>query len=240
MDLFENIWFKRTISVICSLYGVLLAFLAYMSIFYKIEYTNKQIFAFVYVAITLTFLAIMILARKQYFTSVLSIVFLALMLPIVFLNLGDWLLIIPPAVLVITMFFVCRANETVKTVFGTIFLLVYIISGLAYFVVTNFFMTTSSDTYRRLSEGASNSGQYRYYVVDVKDNSGGRTEVYVEPNNKDKDLGFVKFKVKGYAQKKYNVRNHDMPTIEWREGDILYINNERCDIKPWKWQFTLN
>ena len=121
--MFEKVWFKTAISVFCSLYGIMLVWLSYMSLFYKISYVNKPVFAFIYVAATLTFLAIMFFARKLKAITILSIIMMALIIPVVILNLGDWLLIIPAVLLVVTMFFACGATETVKTVFGTIFLL---------------------------------------------------------------------------------------------------------------------
>ena len=238
--MFEKVWFKTAISVFCSLYGIILVWLSYMSLFYKISYVNKPVFAFIYVAATLTFLAIMFFARKLKAITILSIIMMALIIPVVILNLGDWLLIIPAVLLVVTMFFASGATETVKTVFGTIFLLTYILTALGFFVYTNLFITSSKDKITVLQNGVSSTEFYRYYIVDVKDNSGGRTEVYVEPNQEDIDFKIVKFKINGYAQRKYNERNHNIPTIEWRDGDTLYINGEYCKLKEWKWQFSLD
>ena len=240
MDFLENIWVKRIVSAIGSLYAIFLAWLGYMSVFYKAEYENKASFAFIYIAINLFFLGIFLFARRQVFTSLLTMLMMVLLIPLVLMNLGDWILIIPPVVVVLILFFVCGATETVKTVLGTIFLLLYILSGLGFYIATNLFITNTSSTYTELERGISNTRRYRYYVYSVTDNSDGRTEVYVEPNDKDKDYKVVRFAVNGYAQRKYNVRNHEKPTVEWREGDTLYINNERCDIKEWKWEFTLH
>ena len=240
MKLYDKVWFKTTVSVICSLYGVMLAWIGYMSFFYRISYVNKPVFAFVYVAVTLTFLAIMLFARKLASVTVLSMIMMVLIMPVVILNFGDWLIIIPAVFVVITMFFSCGASETKKTVFGTIFLLTYILTILAFFIITNLFVTSTKGNVTILKNGVSTTGIYRYYIADVKDNAGGRTEVYVEPNNKDKDFGTFKLMAHGYAQRKYNERNHIVPTIEWREGDTLYINNEHCKLKEWKWQFQLD
>ncbi len=240
MKLLENGLFKRVVAIFCCLYGVFLAWLGYMSVFYKISYVNKPVFAFIYVSLTLVFLAVMFFVRKHVITTILSMIMMVLIVPVVFMNLGDWLLIIPPIFLVVMMFFANGANETVKTVFGTIFLLFYIVCGLGFFVVANIFTTTKAESYQTLAEGVSNTGAYRYYVVDVQDNSGGRTEVYVEPNDRDKDFGSVQFKINGFAQRKYYERDHNMPNVEWRDGDTLYINNKRYEIKEWKWEFKLN
>lgn len=239
MNIFKNIWVKRGVSVFCGLYAAFLLWLDYMSIFYRLEYTNKAIFAVVYIGITLIFMTVMLFARKQAFTSILTMCMMVLMLPLVFLNLGNWLLIIPPAFLVLTMFFACGAGETSKTVLGTIFLLMYILGALAFFIFTNLFMTKTEDLL--IENGVSSTNLYRYYVLDVMDNSTGRTEVYVEPNNMDKDFGFAVYKITGFEQRKYNVRNHEKPTIEWRDvdgKDTIFINGERCDLNEWEWKFS--
>lgn len=241
MDVFKNIWVKRCVSVFCGLYAAFLLWLDYMSIFYSIEYVSKPTFAVVYIGITIVFLTVMLFARRQVFTSILTMCMMVLMLPLVFLNLGSWLLIIPPAFLVLTMFFACGANETSKTILGTIFLLLYILGALGFFIFTNLFMTKTEDSL--VEQGVSTTQMYRYYVLDVMDNSTGRTEVYVEPNNMDKDFGFVKFRITGFQQRKFNARNHEVPTIEWRDvdgKDTIFINGERCDLGEWKWSFSFS
>ncbi|MBZ4670029.1 MAG: hypothetical protein PWQ76_638 [Clostridiales bacterium] len=240
MDLFDNIWIKRIVSFLCCTFSFFLAWLGYMSVFYKAVYVNKPAFVFIYLAINFFFLGIMLFSRKQPFTSLLTMLNMILIIPIVLMNFGDWFFIVPPALAVLITFFACGASESLKTVLGTVYLLIYIVSGLGFFIFTNLFMTSTSNTYTLIEKGFSPSGIYRYYIYDVADNSGGRTEVYVEPNDKDKDFGFVKFQVNGYAQRKYNVRNHEKPTVEWRDGETLYINGERYEIKKWHWEFALH
>ena len=238
MDFLNNKWLKRGISFISGIYACFILWLAYMSAFFKPEYKNIAAFSIVYVLINIIFLSFMIYTRKQPFTALVSMLMMVILLPVVYLNLDNFLFFIPPAVVILTMFFACKTNETLKTVLGTVFLLMYILGGLGFFIVTNLFIPKTTDTI--LQQGVSNTGVYRYYVLDVQDNSTGRTEVYVEPNDKDKDFGFMVFKATGYEQRKYNARNHEMPTVEWREGDKLYINNERYEIKEWNWKFNFD
>lgn len=238
MSFLKNPWVKRGIALFSLLYVGFLAWLTYMSAFYHVSYANAGIFVVCYIGITLVFFAAMFFARKQLIISIAVMVMMLIMLPFVIFNLGNWMLIIPPAIMVLVIFFSCGASEGVKTVMGTIFLLLYILSILAYFVVTNLLLTKVDSTV--IDQGESPSGTYRYYILDVNDNSGGRTEVYVEPNDRDISLGFVDFKAKGYEQRKYNVRNHELPTVEWRDGDKLYINNERYEFKEWKRKFVFD
>ena len=240
MEFLENIWVRRAVSFLCTLYLLFLGWLGYMSVFYKIEYVSKMSFLFIYLAVNLFFLGIMLFARKQVYTSILVVLMMILLIPLVLMNLWDWVLILPPVLVVFIMFFACGASEAPKTILGTILLLLYIFSGLGFYIFCNLFVTTDPKDYTAIERGISATGIYRYVIYDVEDNSGGRTEVYVEPNDQDKDFKIVRFMVNGYAQRKYNVRNHEKPTVEWRDGDTMYINNERCDIKEWKWEFTLH
>lgn len=236
MEFLNNKWLKRGISFATSIYGVFIAWLAYVAVFYDVTITNLPLFYILNVLVNSFFFLLMFYTRKQPFTCFVTMILMVLMFPVIFFNLDCIGLFVPSALVVITMFFVCRMNETAKTVLGTVFLLMYILGGLALFIATNLFYPKTVDTL--LQQGVSDSGQYRYYVVDVQDKSIGRTEVYVEPNDKDIDLGFITFNATGYEQRKYNARNHEEPDVEWKD-DILYINGERYDITEFKWKFKL-
>lgn len=238
MNLLKNIWFKRGISVLCLAYSFMIGGLAYLSAFYNFTYINQAMFAFIYVTINLLMLAVMIFARKQIITCVCSMLNMVLFLPLLLLEFGDWLLLIPPFLVVLTSFFASGTKEMLKTILGIIFLLIYILGSLGFFTFTNLFLTHSEETV--IQQGVSPDKTLRYFVVDVQDNSGGRTEVYVEPNDKDINMGMIVFQSKGYAQRKYSERNHEIPSIEWGEDDThLYINEKRCDLREWKRTFTL-
>lgn len=49
--------------------------------------------------------------------------------------MGDWILIVPPFIVAIIMFFAAGTNETVKVIMGTIYLLLYVLGIVAYFVL---------------------------------------------------------------------------------------------------------
>lgn len=238
MEFLDNKWLKRGISFACSLYSLFMLWLAYITVFYSVEYVNIITFSIFYIAINVIFLVLLLYTRKQPFTAAISMINMVILLPIILLNLDNFIFFIPPAIVVFTMFFASKMNETGKTVLGTVFLLMYILGGLGYFLATNLFLTKTDSTL--ISQGVSQTGIYRYYVLDIKDNSTGRTEVYVEPNDRDKDFGFAILKATGYEQRKYSARNHELPKIEWREGEKLYINDQRYEIREFKWKFNLN
>ena len=127
------------------------------------------------------------------------------------------------------MYFACGANEGVKTILGTIYMLIYILGALAYFLILPLFIAQTKDIITDTK--VSISGEYRCYSVDTEDSSKGSTKVYVESNIHDIVYGDITFYAKGYTRIVLNKREHD-PTLlmEWRQDDkgneVLYINNE--------------
>ena len=119
-------------------------------------------------------------------------------------------------------FFCCHMNETAKTIFGTVFLLMYILGGIAFFLVMNVFRVTTTDTL--IERGVSPSGAFRYYILDVQNKSTGKLCVYVQPNTLDVDKGFIKMD----STIRKLVKQAPKPTefeCEW-SGTKMIINGE--------------
>lgn len=228
LSLIKNKWFKRGISILGALYSCILAWLAYMTVFSAVEYKNTVLFIVFHILVNLIFGAVMFVSRKQVLTVLCSMLNLLLVFPMLLFGWGDWIMIVPPVLVAVFMFFACRMGENVKTVFGTVFLLMYILGGIAFFLLTTLFFPKVN--YVKTIEGESPSGLYRYYVLDISDNAGGRTEVYVEPNNMDSTISMlgnemIIFKARGYAVPLKKVRNHNKPEITW-DGNDIYIDGE--------------
>lgn len=238
MEFFKNKWVRRAASFLGVLYLLFLLWLDYMSAFYTFKYTNVPLFAILYILVSAVFLVDMIYTRDKPFTAVLAMFMMVAALPLVLFEFGNWLLIIPPFVVAVTAFFACRANETLKMVMGTMFLLMYILGGLGFFIMSKLFITQVEKTV--IDSGVSTNGIYRYEVLEVKDNSTGGMQVKVEPNDKDKDYKLFVFVAKGYDKIVYRARNHDRPVIRWDNNDTLYINNKEYDFKIGEREFTLN
>lgn len=221
--IFTNVWLKRFVALLCYSYGLVVLYASYLSVFYRVDYVNDLGFLLANSVVALCYLLLMIYSRRQVFMGILCMLLPLLAFPMVLMNFGEWYLIAPPMLLIITMFFVCRGAETLKTIVGTMYLLLYIVGVVGYLLLVNIFLSPTENTV--LNTYVSDSGAYRAYVVDVNDNASGRTEVYVEPNDLDIDYELVIFRAKGYDKRIYVERNHEEPTIDWR-GDLLYINDK--------------
>lgn len=193
-----NMGRKRAMSVISLLYFLLMLLLAVLSFFYTVEIPQKAGCCLVLILISGGALAAMLYSRRQILTKICSVLLLPVLLPTVLLCFGEWELIVPLVVTALLAFFLCGCTETVKTVFGTIFLLLYVLGALAYFLGISLFST--SMTTNLMESGIAPSRKYRYEVVNTEDSSNGSTVVTVEPNDLDIHLGVMEFRAEGYER----------------------------------------
>lgn len=224
MKVLKNKWFILFVSILNGAYTIALCYFAYAVFFYKIEYEDKIKFAVVYSIISVVVGLFMYYTRGSALTCIFNMLNMFAFLPSLLLDWGNWPLLIPAALVTLFGFFSCKMNDTVKTVFGTIFLLMYIICCIAFFLVMNVFRVTTVDTL--MESGVSPSGDFRYYVMNVENKSSGKTAVYVEPNHLDYDaFGILNLRT---TIKKLVKQANNPTTIkcEWKDDNILYINGE--------------
>ncbi len=190
MAVVTNKWFRMAVSLIGVAYSIVLAYFDYNVFFYDIEYVSQKEFAVVGSLFSLVICLLFMYTRRSVFTCIFGMVNMVLFFPLLLLDFGNWPLLLPAAVVTLFGFFCCHMNETAKTIFGTIFLLMYILGGIAFFLIMNVFRVTTVDTL--IERGVSPSGAFRYYVLDVQNKSTGKKCVYVQPNTLDVDKGFIK------------------------------------------------
>lgn len=190
MTVVTNKWFRMFVSILGVAYSGILAYFDYIVFFYDIEYVNRKEFAIVGALVSLVVCLLFFYTRRSPFTCIFGMINMVLFFPLLLLDWGNWPLLIPGAIVTLFGFFCCHMNETAKTIFGTIFLLLYILGSIAFFLVMNIFRVTTVDTL--IERGVSPSGAFRYYVLDVQNKSTGKKCVYVQPNTLDVDKGFIK------------------------------------------------
>ncbi len=245
-DWFSNMWVKRCVSVFTLSYAAVITLLTLASFLYDLVFVEEKKAAFlvVYGLAALVFLVLMIYTRDIFMTKLISV----LLLPIVFFLLifniknGNWILIVPPFIVAITMFFASGANETLKVILGTIYLLLYVLGIVAYVLCNMLFGSTSVETtldmnldpkstvysyykndLQHLSELVSDDnaispdGRYRFYLADVKDNKDGCLKIYVVPSGKDIKLKFFSLNEKGIRKKiaTNGTRGVVPPSVGW-------------------------
>lgn len=226
-----NKWFILAVSILCASYTLCLIYFAYAVFFYDIVYVDKTIFAVIYSAFSLVSGLLFFYTRRSFITCIIAMANMIIFFPTLLLDWGNWPLLIPAAMVTLFGFFCCKMNDTVKTVFGTVFLLMYILGSIAFFLVMNVFRVTTVDTLLTPPGGiVSPSENFRCYVLDVKNKSSGKVAVYVEPNKLDKNvLNVIELKttIKRLV-KQANKENRDDALnydVHW-EDEKLFINGE--------------
>lgn len=226
-----NKWFILVVSVLCAAYTIVLGYFAYAVFFYDIVYMDKTTFAIAYAAFSMVSALFFFYTRKSFITCIIGMVNMVVFFPTLLMDWGNWPLLIPAAMVTAFGFFCCKMNDTIKTVFGTIFLLLYILGGIAFFLIMNVFRVTTIDTLLTPDSGlVSPSGYFRCYVIDVQNKSSGKVAVYVEPNQLDKNIKDVielrttikRLIKQAIKENKDDALHYD---VHW-EGDLLMINGE--------------
>lgn len=220
---FQNKWTKRFVSIFSLVFAVVMVVLAYMSLVYTIKITDFKSFAITIGVFVLVLGGIMIYTRKNFLTSLVSMIVFPLFLPIVISCWGNWILIIPLISLAILMFFFCGASENLKTVLGTIYITFFILGTIAYLLYNSLIVSQTMD--KKSEYYVSETGTYRCFIIDTIDSSTGSTKVYVEPNTYDKDYNGISFIAKDYDRIVYNIRERKNVKIEWRK-DNLFVDNQ--------------
>lgn len=232
IDFFKNIWFRRGVSVLGIGYLIFLGQTAWLSLAYWFDYENATSLFVLYLFINLFFGVTMVFTRKQLITQIVAMLIPPFVFALVIFGFGNWFMIAPPFVVAVVIFFACRANETLKTVLGTFYLLMYVI-GVVGYIGINLFMGTISFTDVDLSQrdtlygngGEMVSPQGTYRIVRYIDNSSKERRTasyYVEETENDMEFWFVKCKKVLGCQKVLTTKftsASDNPVI-WKEVTV--------------------
>lgn len=245
----KNVWFRRSIAVLCWGYTAFLIWLSWLCFGFHFEFENPTPLFVLYLFINIAALGLLIFTRKQVITQVNSYVLPIIAFLILIFGFGKWYITTPPIVVAVAFFFINKSNETLKTVVGTMYLLIYVI-GTVGFIAMRMFMgdifftldetgglaISELDPSRRDPnyENISKSGDYR--VVRYISSSGDRKTVsyYVEYAGDDVKipLGICK-KVAGCRHlHTAAITNEEYDHIRWstqkvdgKTTDVLYVEN---------------
>lgn len=182
---FKNVWFRRFLAVICWGYTAFMTWLAWLCFAYYFQFENPTPSFVLYLFINVAAMGLMILSRKQVITQINSYILPPIVFLVMFFGFGNWYIVVPPMVVMLVLFFVNTSNETLKTVLGTMYLLLFVIGIAGHIGVVRFIgnfnflgpdLTERDTSYEMLSK----SGEYR--LVRYLDNSVDRNTMsyYVE------------------------------------------------------------
>lgn len=244
---FKNVWFRRAIAVICWGYTAFMLWIAWLCFAYYFQFENPTPAFVLYLFINVAAVGLMILSRKQVITQVNSYILPPIVFMILFFGFGNWYIIIPPIVVMLVLFFVNASNETLKTVLGTMYLLLFVIGTAGHIGYERFMgnlsfvgpdLTERDTDYETLSE----SGEYR--LVRYLDSSPARNTMtyYVEYTGDDitlpkgvakKVFGCKQVHTAAYTSLTQNFVSWGTQTRNGKKVEILYVDGQNVRDNPY-------
>ncbi len=211
------------------IYLFIIGGISVLSALYTVSIPNNALLAVVLSLIGILAISAMLYSRSHPITKFSCMLLMPCLLPTVLLNFGEWALIVPLAVTCLLMFFFSGVAETPKTVFGTVYLLLYVLGSLVYFLAVSLFSTNSTSVL--LESRVSDSGAYRYSLVNTEDSSGGSTVVKIAPNDMDINFSVISFLAEGYERNVYVERPIQYEVeLEWKTIGRQEVTSELCEI----------
>lgn len=214
---------RFALSLISVIYLFGIVKLAYYSAFYELVIPEEMQKAFCWrvSSICLLFTILLLYTRKQFVTKLSIMLSMPFHLFIFLFNYRYLVLIIPMSIMILLTYFGSGVKEGPKTIFGAIYVMIYIIGVYAYMAAGTLLTTTSVETV--VESGVSAMGTYRYEVVQVDDHADGSTYLTIEPNTNDMLLSDCKLMIKGYEKRVFVKR----PLTEFQTA---WTTEKRSDI----------
>lgn len=194
--IFKNVWLKRGVALLSWGYTAMMVWLAWLNLAYFLEYDNPTSLFVLYVFINFAALVLMTYSRHQVITQINVMILPPILLVTFILAFGNWYMILPPLCVIVAMFFICRANETLKTVLGTMYLLMFVIGAAGYITITLLMgriTPTGVDLQLRDTKYEVMSSDEHYRIVRYVDKPNGERRTasyYVEDATEDIEIPF--------------------------------------------------
>ena len=187
---FKNVWFRRAIAVISWGYTVFMAWIAWLCFAYYFQFENPTPSFILYLFINVCAMGFFILSRKQVISQINSYILPPIVFLVTFFGFGNWYIVIPPVVVMLVLFFANTSNETLKTVLGTMYLLLFVIGVAGHIGVVRFIgnlnyfgpdLTTRDNSY----ESLSGTGEYRLVRYLANSTDRNTMSYYIEYTGDD-------------------------------------------------------
>lgn len=214
--------------------------LAYYSMFYKLDIPdeNRGKYCFLVSLACLFFGAVMLFTRRQIVTRIAIMCAMPFYLPILMFNYKHLVLLVPLGIMVVITYLASGTSEGPKTIFGAVFLMIYVIGVFMFLTVQNILQPAIQETV--IERDITPGGSYRYSIVQVLDQGDGNTYVAIEPNDADIEYNHSKWFAKGFRQEIYRERPLKKGfKAEWTTQTRAEITKELITKNP-STVFTLN
>jgi len=233
---FGNKWTKLGFSVLSVGYGAFLGTVAWLTFAYYLNYQNESALLFLYIFINLLFAIVMVYTRRQIITQIVALFLHPLILVMLVYGFGEWRLIIPPFIAATVVFFASGANESLKVILGTIYMIVFVLAVIGYMTAQKLTIQIpyKMDFNSRRGEASYiYSPDERYRVVMYDDHPDKKNRVvtyYVEQAYLDREYWFVKCERVFGCQFAASIKLDVNPDIKWISDNALLMNKDLKEI----------
>lgn len=232
--------FKFLLSFLTIFYFKGVLRLAFYSMFYRLDIPEDQRGKYCFLVSVVCFFygALMLFTRKQIVTRLVIMCSMPFYLPILLFNYKHLVLIVPLCIMVVITYLGSGTGEGPKTIFGAVFLSMYILGAFVFMTVQSILTPAVEETV--IARDVTPNGAYRYSVVQVLDQGDGNTYVAIEPNDADIVYSHSKWFAKGFSKEIYQERPlSENFKIEWKTQSRSEITRELISNNP-STVFTLN
>lgn len=244
---FKNVWFRRAVALISWGYTAFMAWVAWLCFAYTLEFENPTPAFVLYLFINVCAVGFFILSRKQVITQINSYILPPIVFLVTFFGFGNWYIVIPPVVVMLVMFFANTSNETLKTVLGTMYLLLFVIGIVGHIgaqqFIGNFTFLGPDLTERDPNyESLSSTGEYR--LVRYLESTSDRNTMgyYVEYTGDDiqlpmgiakKVLGCKRIHTAAYTDVSQNFVEWKVQKKNGKDVDVLIVDGKSVRDNPY-------
>lgn len=236
---FKNNWCKRGFSLLSILYPLFLIHVDWLAFAYSLEPTNPIALFLLYVLVNFIFGGLMFYTRKQIITRFCLCISPLIIFVMMIVAFGNWYMIIPPLAITAVVFLASGAGETLKTILGTIYLMMFVVGALVYLTLLHFNLTPQTLLLKNYCDLADRSYTYEYspegtyrLVTYINDDNAERVSAtyYVEETENDVQLWYLNA-YRHFDSLKVLVTVHqDTLEYHWESDTELYIDGRLKDI----------
>lgn len=239
LEILRNRWLKLAVSLFSLGLPAFLLFVDWLAFAYYLEPVNEVPLFLLYVLVNFVFAGIMFYTRRQIITRVVVCITPLIAFLLLIIAFGQWYLIIPPVVVCAFTFLAAGTNETLKTILGTVYLLMFVVGTLVYLTMLHFNLTVQ--TFLQLSECdiSKRSEDYNYspdntyrlvMYIDDAGNQRSLTSYYVEKTADDIELPYLHCYKHLYSQKVLVTMDQSSVVYKWIKDNELYIDGRPKNI----------
>jgi hypothetical protein len=135
---FRNKWTKIGFSALSLGYGFFVIWLAWLVYSFHLVPTNPVSLFSLYLMINVLFGTVMVYTRKEIATQVVACMLHPCILVMLVFAFGNWWLLVPVFIISSVVFFAAGSPESLKTILGTIYLILFVLTVLGYMTLQIF------------------------------------------------------------------------------------------------------